>query len=280
MSIEPKTRAEKEKLKEALLALTSEDPTCHLKTDPQTGQTIIGGMGEFHLEILKDRIQRDFGVNVHTGKPLVAYYETITQKSQGNGIFDREIGNKHYFASITIEVEPLVRLAGNSIEFHVEEQKVPLVFRESVKEGITDALFTGILMGYPLTDVKVSVIDGRGSIEDSNEIAFRTAAIMALRNAVLSAQPVLLEPIMSVELTVPEEFIGDVLTDINERRGKIDRVEERRNVRVIRARVPLAELFGYSTTIRSLTKGRASCSIEPKEFAMVPEELRLTLLGK
>lgn len=280
MAIEPKSRADKDKLNDALTALTSEDPTCHLKIDTQTGQTIIGGMGEFHLEILKDRIQRDFGVNVHTGKPLVAYYETITQKGRGKGVFDREIGNRRYFASITIEVEPAKRLAGNSTEFHVTEQKIPRIFHESIKEGITDTLLTGVLMGYPLTDVKVSVVDANGSIEEASEIAFRTAAIMGLRNAVLTAQPALLEPIMSLEVTIPEEFLGDVLSDINERRGKVDKIEERRGGRVIRARVPLSELFGYSTTIRSLTRGRATCSIELKELAIVPEELRLTLLGK
>jgi len=279
MAIEPKSQADRDKLQDVLAVLAEEDPTFRISIDPETGQTIIKGMGELHLEVLKDRMFREFKVQANAGKPTVAYRETVTVTGRGEHVFEREIAGHGQFGHVVLSVEPRERGIGNSIEFDVSSDKIPTTFRDSVKEGIQDALLTGVVGNYPLVDIHVSVVDGAFHPVDSTEVAFRSAAVMALREAAHAASPVLLEPIMKLEIITPEEYMGEVLGDINGRRGKVKEVEAREAAQIIHAEVPLAELFGYSTTLRSLTKGRASYTMEPHSFDVVPETLQKSLIN-
>jgi elongation factor G len=280
MAIEPKSQADRDKLKLALDTLANEDPTCVIKADAETGQTLIHGMGELHLEILKDRIAREFKVPANTGKPVVAYRETIRAGARAEHRFQREIGGQLQFAQVTLAVEPHPRGTGNRIEFAVSADRLPPDFRPSVAEGIQDGLVTGVLANYPLVDVRVQVTDARFDEASSTEVAFRTAGVLALREAVKQADPVLLEPIMALDIVTPGESMGDVLGDLNGRRGRVKHLLSRETLQVITAEVPLAELFGYSTVIRSITKGRASYTMEPACFAAVPEAIQQQLLNR
>jgi elongation factor G len=280
MAIEPKTQADRDKLDAALLALSEEDPTFRVSVDSETGQTIVSGMGELHLEVLKDRMFREFKVQANAGRPMVAYRETIRQCASGEHTFQREIGGQGHFASLVVDLEPLERGEGNVTEFDVSTDLVPQEFRAAVEEGIRDGLVTGILGNYPLVDVKVRVTGGRSHPVDSTELAFRTAAVMALRTAAGEADPALLEPIMDLQIICPEEHLGDVLGDINGRRGRIREMEARETAQVIQAHAPLAELFGYATSLRSLTKGRASYTMEPHVFDIVPEPIQANILHR
>lgn len=280
MAIEPRTRADRDKLEAALDALASEDPTCVVRIDPETGQTVLSGMGELHLEILKDRIRREFNVEANTGRPMVAYYETVTQTAAAEHVFDREVGGHHQFAQVNVEVRPLARGAGRLIEFDVDRDKIPEAFRHAVEEGINDGMVTGVLARYPVTDIGVRVVGGRFDPEASTEVAFRTAAVLAFRDAVMKAGAELLEPIMSLEIVTPADFMGDVLGDLNGRRGKVLDMTTQGAMQVVKTGVPLAELFGYSTVIRSLSRGRASYTMEPKQFEIVPLGVREDILSR
>jgi elongation factor G len=278
MAVEPRARADRDKLEEALQAMAAEDPTCVIRHNPETGQTILSGMGELHLEILKDRIDREYKVEANTGNPMVAYHETITETGEGTHAFDRDIGGKRQFASISLRIEPLERSAGVQIDFEAPDSEVPSVFRPEVEGGIRDVIMTGVLARYPLTDLRVVVTGGAREEEATTDIAFRTAAVMALREAVMRAGPEFLEPIMSVEVDTPLEFMGEVMGDLNSRRGKVGEMYMRDDSQIIHARVPLAEIFGYSTVVRSLTRGRASYTMEPEAFDRVPKSVREALL--
>lgn len=280
MAIEPKTQADRERLEIALKSLADEDPTFQISTDSETGQTIIKGMGELHLEIIRDRLLREFKVAANAGKPMVAYRETVTASGRGEGIFAREIAGRGHYGRVVVEVAPAERSRGNSIAIQVSEDKIPAIFHTAVEDGIRDGLLTGVVGDYPLDDVRVNVVDGSFHPVDSTEIAFRSAAVLALRAAAQSASPVLLEPIMKLEIVTPEEYLGDVLGDINGRRGKVAEIEARESAQIVRAFVPLAELFGYATQLRSLTKGRASCSMEPYAFDVVPENVQKSLINR
>ncbi len=280
MAIEPKTQADKEKLNQALQSLAEEDPTLKIAVDGETGQTLIKGMGELHLDIIKDRMFREFKVQANAGKQMVAYRETIRANGRGENIFQREIGGHGQFGHVVLTVEPAPRGAGNAIEFDVSAQKIPTEFRPSVEDGITDALLTGVVGNYPLADVRVTVVGGSFHPVDSTEVAFRSAAVMALRDAAKAANPALLEPVMKLEIITPEEYLGDVLGDVNGRRGRVKEIEAREAAQIIRADVPLAELFGYATMLRSLTKGRASYTMEPHVFEVVPETLQQSLINR
>ena len=280
MAIEPKARADRDKFEEALASLASEDPTCRLRTDPETGQKILSGMGELHLEILTDRMRREFGVTANTGRPMVAYHETVTATGRGEHMFDRDIGGTRQFAHVVIEVEPMERGSGTEREHAEKTLAIPQEFRTSVDEGIEDGILTGVLGRYALTDVRVRVVDGRADTDFSTNVAFRTAAVMAFREAVAEAAPEFIEPIMSLEIIMPSEFLGDVLGDLNARRGKVREITARGSTQVVRAAVPLAELFGYSTAVRSLTRGRSSYTMEPEQFEIVPENIRKDLLSR
>jgi elongation factor G len=280
MAIEPRSQADREKLHDALEALAAEDPTCVVSTDADTGQTLLSGMGELHLEILKDRMLREFRVQANAGKPMVAYRETIVGTGRGEYRFEREIGGQRQFGAVVLEVAAVPRGAGNEIEFDVPSARIPTEFRQSVEDGIRDGLMTGVLANYSLVDVRVQVVGGAFEESYSTEMAFRTAGVMALRAAVKSASPVLLEPIMALEIITPPEHMGDVLKDLSARRGHIREMVGKEAVQIIRARVPLAELFGYSTAVRSLTRGRASYTMEPACFDVVPEAIQQQLLDR
>ncbi len=273
MAIEPKTQADKEKMQAALADLADEDPTFRVGQNPETGQTIIQGMGELHLEILRDRMLREYKVQANAGRPMVAYRETITADGAAEFTFDRELGGKRHFAMVGLRLEKNERGAGNSVDFKISSDLMPHDFRSVVEEGIRDGLSTGVLGNFPTVDVRVSVVNGQWHPVDSSEIAFRSAASMALREAAQTARPALLEPIMALEIVAPEEHLGDVLGDLNVRRGQVKDVAQRDGVRVVEATVPLAELFGYATTLRSLTRGRAGYTMEPTRFDVVPESL-------
>ena len=280
MAIEPRTQADREKMNDALANLAAEDPTFRISADAETGQTLIKGMGELHLEIIKDRMFREFKVQANAGQPMVAYRETIRASARAEHVFQREIAGRGQYGHVVVEIEPVARGAGNKVEFDVSNDKVPTEFRGAVEEGIRDALITGVVGNYALIDILAKVVGGSSHPVDSTEVAFRSAAVLAVREAVLAAQPILLEPIMKIEIITPEEYLGDVLGDVSGRRGRVKEIEAREAAQIISADVPLAALFGYATSLRSLTKGRASYTMEPHCFEMVPETLQQSLLNR
>lgn len=280
MAIEPKSQADREKLNDALASMAAEDPTCVVSVDSETGQTLLSGMGELHLEILKDRMFREHKVQANAGRPVVAYRETVSAAGRAEYKFERDIGGQRQYAEVVVEVEPAGRGTGNAVEFDVPTSKLPSEFRASVEEGIRDGLLTGVVANYSLVDVSVRIVGAGFHEQESTEVAFRTAGNMALRAAARSAKPVILEPIMSLEIILPADHLGDVLNDISARRGHVQDMTSREAVQVIRARIPLAELFGYSTAIRSLTRGRASYTMEPACFDIVPGAIQQQLLER
>jgi len=279
MAIEPKSRADKEKLELALQSMADEDPTCLIRRDEETGQTVLCGMGELHLEILKDRIAREFKVTASTGRPMVAYHETVTAEGSASHVFDREIGGERVYARIDLCVRPCPRGAGNRVRFEVTDSVLPSMWRPAVEQGITDGAITGVLHRYPVTDTEICVTGAAMEPDSVSEIAFKTAATLAFREAVMAAGPEFLEPIMALEITMPDEHLGDVIGDVNARRGHVKEVLARGPMQVIRAAVPLAELFGYASAVRSLSRGRANYTMEPEQFDIVPDRVREQLLN-
>ena len=280
MAVEPRSSSDRAKLEQALAALAAEDPTCIVRNDPETGQTILSGMGELHLDIMKDRMTREFGVEANTGRPRVSYRETITAAGKGAFTFDRDMGGKRQFAGVEVAVQPLERGTGTQIEIDAGPEQIPAAFRDDVELGVHDALMTGVIARYPLTDLRVCVTGGAADPEASTDVAFRTASVMAVREAVGTAQVELLEPIMLLEIVTPLESMGDVLGDLNGRRGKVREMKTRGEMQAIHASVPLAELFGYATAVRSLTRGRATYTMEPEQFDLVPEAIREDLVSR
>ncbi len=280
MAVEPRTRADRDKLDAALQSLVDEDPTCHVKRDAETGQTVISGMGELHLEILRDRMLREFKVAANTGKPMVAYQETVTRPGKGTHVFDRDLGGQRHVAGVTVEVSPVARGSGNTFEVAVSDRAFTAEFRGAVVMGLQDGAVTGVLSQYAVTDTKICVTAVQTDLEFSTDVAFRTAATMAFREAVQAAAPVLLEPIMALEIVTPSDYMGDVLGDLSSRRGKVTDMIAKGEQQAVHGKVPLAELFGYSTAIRSLTRGRASYTMEPVQFDVVPEPLTRELLNR
>ena len=274
VAIEPKTKADQEKLGESLHRLAEEDPTFQVRGDEETGQTVISGMGELHLEIIVDRLLREFKVDANVGKPQVAYRETIRNAVEKvEGKFVRQSGGRGQYGRVIINVEPAGPGEGYEFEEQITGGVIPKDYIPAVNEGIKQAMETGILAGYPMVGVKVSLVDGSYHEVDSSEMAFRIAGSMALKAAAHKAKPVLLEPVMEVEVVVPEEYMGDVIGDLNSRRGKIEGMEPRGNVQVIRARVPLAEMFGYATDLRSLSQGRANYTMQFDRYEEVPRSI-------
>jgi elongation factor G len=279
MSVEPKSSADKDDLMAALKQLAQEDPTFVYRGDEESGQTIMSGMGELHLEILRDRLLREFKVQARAGKPTVSYRETITRAHTVRGSFDRDIAGRRQLAELDLKVSPRERGAGNQVTFSVSKKVLSEPFRVAVEEGIRDALVTGVLRHYAMADVAVEIVGAEVHPTDSTELAFRSASHLAVREALQGAGPVLLEPIMDVEVLCPEEHMGDVMADLNSRRGKIRDMEALEDVQRIHADVPLAELFGYTTALRSLSKGRATQSMEPRCYAEAPDEVAEGLGG-
>jgi len=280
MAIEPKSQSDRVALEETLKILEEEDPTFIVSHDQDTGQVIIRGMGELHLDVLKDRMFREFKVKANAGQPMVAYRETITADGGAEEIFEREIGGHGQYGHVILKVTPRKRGAGNDVSVDVSKMVIPAEFHQAIREGIEDSLVTGVLGNYPLVDIAVSVSGGGYHPVDSTEIAFRGAASMATRKAVLSASPVLLEPVMALEIITPDEYMGDVMGDISGRRGKIKSMDNKGMAQIVKAEAPLAEMFGYTTTLRSLSKGRASHSMEPKEFEIVPQAIQENILNR
>jgi elongation factor G len=272
VAIEPKTKADQDKLAQALAKLMEEDPTFRVYTDEETGQTIISGMGELHLEIIVDRLQREFKVNANVGRPQVAYRETIRKAVHNvEARFVRQTGGRGQFGHVVIHIEPTEPGAGFVFEDEIVGGVIPREFIRPVQQGIREAMDSGVLAGYPLIDIKATLVDGSTHDVDSSEMAFKIAGSMALKAGVKQADPAILEPIMDVEVVTPEEYLGDVMGDLSSRRGKIGGMMQRASAQVVGASVPLSEMFGYSTTLRSLSQGRAVYTMQFSHYAQVPQ---------
>jgi len=280
MAIEPKSKGDREKLSVALGALSEEDPTFRVSTNEDTGQTIIAGMGELHLEILKDRMMREFKVEANVGKPQVSYKETITTPGKSDTKFVKQSGGRGQYAHVCLEVEPNEPGKGNEVVSKIVGGVIPKEYIPACIKGVNEGLDTGVLAGYNLVDVKVSIVFGSFHEVDSNEMAFKICSSMSIREAAKTCKPVILEPIMKVVVTTPEDFLGDVMGDINRRRGKIMNQKNERGVVVFEAEVPLSEMFGYSTTLRSLSSGRATYTMEPSHFERVPSKIQEEIMKK
>lgn len=280
VSIEAESKADQENLSEALIKLSDEDPTFTVKTDEETGQTVISGMGELHLEILVDRLKREFKVHANVGKPQVAYKETITQQSEADGKFVRQSGGRGQYGHVKITVAPNESGKGYHFENKIVGGAVPRDYISSVDQGILEALRNGILAGYPIEDIRVELIDGSYHDVDSSELAFKIAGSMAVQEACRRAKPVLLEPYMKVEVVLPEQYLGDVMSDISSRRGEIQGTDHRKDAVVISAMVPLSDMFGYATALRSVTQGRAVFSMEFEKYQTVPKSISEKIIEK
>jgi elongation factor G len=280
MAIEPKTKLDQEKMGVALQRLAEEDPTFRVYTHEDTGQTIIAGMGELHLEIIRDRMFREFKVDANAGKPQIAYRETITTNAHGVGKLIKQSGGRGQYGHVEVDVRPGSRSSGLVVENKIVGGIIPREYIPAVKKGIDEAVLNGVLGGYPVVDVEVDIVYGSFHEVDSNELAFKLAAIFAMKDGFKQGKPILLEPIMKVENITPEEFQGDICGDLSRRRGSINSIETRGNLAIIHAEVPLAELFGYATAIRSLSKGRSSYSMEPSHFQPVPANLVPAILDQ
>jgi elongation factor G len=278
MAVEPKTKADRDKMSEGLQRLAEEDPTFRCFTNEETSQLIIAGMGELHLEIIRDRLFREFKVEANAGAPQIAYRETITRPAEGEGKFIRQSGGRGQYGHAIIQIEPNEKGKGVEIENKIVGGAIPREYIPAVKDGIEEAIRGGVYAGYQVIDVKVQITDGTFHEVDSNELAFKMAGIFALKDAFKKANPILLEPIMKVEVTTPDEYQGDLLGDINRRRGTITGIEVKGGQTILNAEVPLAEMFGYATAIRSLSKGRASYSMEPLTFEQVPSSVLNAIL--
>jgi elongation factor G len=273
MSIEPNSKADQERLGTALQRLVAEDPTLRVSTDPDSGQTILAGMGELHLEIIRDRMKREFKVEANAGKPQIAYRETVTKKAEGEGKFIRQSGGKGQYGHVVLTVEANTKGKGVEIIDEIVGGSIPKEFIKPSIAGIQEGCHNGVIAGHPVVDVIVRIIDGSFHEVDSSELAFKMAGIFAFKDAMKQAGPILLEPIMGVEVTTPEDYQGDLIGDINRRRGSVRGIENKAGACIIDAIVPLETLFGYVTDIRSLSKGRASASITPSHFEQVPNSL-------
>jgi elongation factor G len=278
MSVEPKTKQDQEKMGNALQRLAEEDPTFRVFTNEDTGQTIIAGMGELHLEIIRDRMLREFKVEANSGKPQIAYKETILNTAEGEGKLVKQSGGRGQYGHVVCKVRPNERGKGLTIENKVVGGTIPKEYIPAVEKGFKEAVLNGVVAGYPVIDVHVDITDGSYHDVDSNEMAFKMAAIFALKDGLKKAKPILLEPVMKVENVTPDEFQGDIMGDLNRRRARIQGMETKGHLCTINAEVPLAEMFGYATAIRSLSKGRSSYSMEPSHFEEVPAQVKAAIL--
>jgi len=277
VAIEPQTKVDQDKLHKALGVLSSEDPTFQVRIDEETGQTIISGMGELHLEVLVERMLREFKVGAKVGKPQVAYKETITKMVESEGEFIKQTGGKGHYGHVFLRLESA---QGFQFENAIVSGAIPKQFIPAVEKGVREAMENGVIAGYPMDNVKVTLLDGSFHKVDSSEMSFKIAAAMAFRDGARKADPILLEPVMDVEVVVPEEYMGDVLSDLNSRRGKIEGITHRADARVVAATVPLSEMFGYATALRSLTQGRAVHSMLFARYEPIPSKIAEALIVK
>jgi elongation factor G len=280
IAIEPRSKADEDKLGGALYKLQHEDPTFKVRTDEESGQTLISGMGELHLEIIVDRLKREFGVEASSGRPQVSYRETLRTAATGEGRFIRQSGGRGQYGHVWLEITPLERGAGFVFENGIVGGVVPKEYVPAVKKGVEEALAKGILGGYPLVDVSVRFFNGSFHEVDSSEMAFKIAGSLAVREAARGGRPQLLEPLMSLEVVVPEEFLGDVIGDVNARRGRVEGFEERGAAKVLRALVPLAQMFGYATALRSMSQGRGTFSMQFTRYEGVPDSVAEVVLDR
>ncbi len=280
VAIEPKTKADQEKLGLSLQKLMQEDPSFRVVTDQETGQTIISGMGELHLEIIVDRLMREFKVDANVGKPQVAYRETIRKKVQSEGKFVRQSGGRGQYGHVWLELEPQEPGKGFVFENKIVGGAVPKEYIPAVQKGIQEAMENGVMAGYPMVDIKASIFDGSYHDVDSSEMAFKIAGSMGFKEGAGKASPVLLEPIMAVEVVCPEEYMGDIIGDLNSRRGRVQGMNIRGSARVISAQVPLSEMFGYATDIRSKTQGRATYTMQFAHYEEVPKTISEQIIAK
>lgn len=280
IAIEPKTKADSDKLGLSLAKLAEEDPTFRVSSDEETGQTLIAGMGELHLEVLVDRLKREFKVEANVGQPQVSYRETIRKEVEHEGKFVRQSGGKGQFGLVNIRVEPLEQGAGYEFVDEIKGGVIPKEYIPAVSSGIQEAMKDGVVAGYPVQDVKVTLFDGKYHDVDSSEMAFKIAGSIGFKGAVRKADPVVLEPIMKVEVITPEEYLGDVMGDLSSRRGHIEGMGERAGAQFVKAKVPLSEMFGYSTVLRSMTQGRANYTMEFEQYNEVPKNIADTLQEK
>ncbi|MGB9697083.1 MAG: elongation factor G [Ignavibacteria bacterium] len=280
IAIEPKTKADSDRLSESLSKLSDEDPTFKVSTDEETGQTLISGMGELHLEIIVDRLKREFKVDANVGKPQVAYKETIRKKVQQEGKFIRQSGGRGQYGHVWIEIEPNEKGKGFIFENAVVGGVIPKEYIPAVSQGIQEAMKNGVLAGYPMEDIKAKLFDGSTHEVDSSEMAFKIAGSIAFKEAAKKADPVLLEPIMEVEVVTPDEYMGEVMGDLNSRRGRIEGIFQRADAQVIRALVPLAEMFGYATALRSITQGRAIYTMQFSHYDETPTNISEQIVEK
>ena len=278
--VEPRTKADQDKLADSLRRLAEEDPTFTVRTEEETGQTVISGMGELHLEVLVDRMLREFHVEANVGKPQVSYRETITQKARSEGLFERQTGGREQFGHVWLELEPLPRGAGICFESRVSPDRVPAEFVPAVEQGVRESTESGVIAGYPLVDLRVTLVDGSYVVGESTEMAYKVATALAMRKGVAQARPTMMEPIMSVEVVVPEGFLGEVLSGLNSRRANIESMEPRaEGYQALRCTVPLVEMFGYATDVRSMTQGRGTFTMEFNHYAELPADRIRELSG-
>ncbi len=280
VAIEPKTKADQEKLGQSLQRLAAEDPSFRVKYDEDTGQTVISGMGELHLEIIVDRLMREFKVDANVGKPQVAYKETIQQHAESEGKYIKQAGGRGQYGHVYLKVDPLERGKGFEFVDEIFGGSIPKEFIPAVKKGVEEALDIGITAGYPIADVKVTLFDGSYHDVDSSEMAFKIAGSIGFKEACRKASPVILEPIMNVEVVLPEEYFGSVSGDLNSRRGRIQKTEMRIGVQVIDAQVPLANMFGYATDLRSQTQGRATFTMQFDHYEAVPKSIAEEIVAR
>ena len=280
IAIEPASKGDQDKMGIALAKLAEEDPTFKAWTDEETGQTIIAGMGELHLDIIVDRLKREFNVEANVGKPRVSYKETIRSAVHGEGKFVRQSGGRGQYGHAVIDLEPLEPGSGFQFESKIVGGAVPKEYIGPIEAGIKEAMENGVLAGYEVVDVKATLVDGSYHDVDSSEMAFKVAGSMAFKNCALKANPVLLEPVMKIEITVPEEYMGDVMGDLNSRRGRIEGMEAVDNTQIIRGFVPLSEMFGYATDLRSRTQGRGVYTMQSDHFEEVPKSIADEIIAK
>jgi len=273
LAVEPKTKSDRDKMGETIKRFLDEDPTLKVKSDPETNQTLLYGMGELHLEIIVDRMKREFGLEINTGTPQVAYRESVKIMVQKEGKYIRQSGGRGQYGHVYIQMEPLERGEGLVFENKIVGGSIPREFIPSVKKGVTEAAESGVVAGYPVVDVKVTLYDGSYHDVDSSDIAFKIAGSDAFKKAQRDAQPYLLEPIMDVEVSAPEAFMGDIIGNLSSKRGKVEDTQARGNSRIITAKVPLAEMFGYVTELRGITQGRAGFNMEPSHYEEVPTQV-------
>ncbi len=275
VAVEPKTKVDQDKMSKALFALSEEDPTFQVRSDEETGQTVISGMGELHLEVLVDRMLREFRVDATVGKPQVAYRETISQKvDKSTYTHKKQTGGSGQYAEVTISIENTGPGGGYEFVDAISGGRIPKEYIPSVDAGIQDAMTAGVLAGYPTVDVRATLIDGKYHDVDSSEMAFKIAGTMAFKEAARKAKPILLEPIMKVEVVTPDDYMGDVMGDLSSRRGKLGGMEQRGSSQVINAQVPLSEMFGYATDLRSRTQGRATYTMQFDSYQQMPSSVQ------